>query len=280
MKENTNCEQISIWLVDFADGNLDKETYGKVHEHLEHCKVCSQNLQEIKTLLDELGKVENEVAPGSIKEEFYQMLNSEIRKTGIRFKGQDEESPGVIRVFPKINRSFWFQIAAAVILLVSGALVDRLILPASRQKNIPAYASVDQDSEKYARNKLFLVNLMNEKSPSARIRAIDSIQAIKEPDQEIIEVLFSVLNMDQNVNVRYTAAQTLAQYSQNEQIRTGLIESLTIQNEPLIQVTLINFFIQSGEIRAGDVMKQLIYNPETQEIVREEAQKGLNILKL
>jgi len=208
------------------------------------------------------------------------MLNLEIRKTGIRFKEQDEAFPGVIQVLPKINRSFWFQIAAAVILLVSGALVDRLILPASKQKNIPAYTSFNQDGEEYAMNNLFPGNILNERSPSARIRVIDSIQYIKEPDQDIIEVLFSVLNTDRNVNVRYTAVQTLAQYSQNEKIRTDLIESLTKQDDPLIQITLINLLTQSGEIRAGDAMKQLIYNPETQEIVREEAQKGLNILKL
>ncbi|UCG29088.1 MAG: HEAT repeat domain-containing protein [Bacteroidales bacterium] len=280
MKGNTNCEQISIWLVDFADGTLDKETYRNVYEHLESCKACSQNLQEIKALLEELGTVENEVPPGSLKEGFHKMLNSEISKSGIRFEGSDKEKSGLIRILPKRNRSFWFQIAAAVALLVAGALIDNLLLSGSRQKNISADTYPGLENQKTAGTSLLAFNLLNEESPSVRIRAIDSLRSIPEPDSDVIDVLFSVLNMDDNVNVRFSAAQTLAQNIQHEYVRAGLIESLTIQNEPLIQIALIHVLVQSGEIRAGDVMKQLVYNPGTQEIVRTEARKGLDILRL
>ena len=116
-------------------------------------------------------------------------------------------------------------------------------------------------------------------SPSVRISAIESVLCDEHADPETVDILFTVLNRDRNVNVRYAAAQQLACYIQEEDIRTGFIESLAIQNEPLIQITLLNFLVEMGETRAVTVLKQLMYNPENPEIVREEATKGISILE-
>ncbi len=279
MMKNTNCEQIRIWLIDFVDGNLDQETHTKVYEHIERCEACNQDMEEIKTLFEELSTVKNEVPPGNMKEEFQQMLNTEIAKSETKLKVYDEEGTGSIRILPKISKSWWIQVAAAIVLLIAGALIDRLVLTGKIQTDRSVNALADLENEMQDMKKLLLTSLGSETSPSVRIRAIDSVQFIKEPDSEMIDILFTALNMDQNVNVRFAAAQTLAQYIQSEQIRTGFIESLAIQNEPLIQITLVNLLVRMGETRAVNVIKQLMYNPENPDIVREEAQKGINILE-
>jgi len=59
----------------------------------------------------------------------------------------------------------------------------------------------------------------------------------------------------------------------------SLIESLAIQDEPLIQITLLNYLVAMGETRAVNVIKKLMYNQENPDIVRKEASKGINILE-
>jgi len=135
-----NCEQIRTWLIDFADHNLDQETSNNVREHLKACETCRQDLEEIEILFKELNNVQDETPPASVKEEFRQMLSAEMLKSETDINGFEERETGSIRVRPTIGRSRWFQVAAVVILLIAGALIDRLVFTTSTQSGGPGTA--------------------------------------------------------------------------------------------------------------------------------------------
>lgn len=275
---NTNCQQVKTWLIDYVDDKLDKKKKAIVEEHLNTCEFCNQDLEELKTLFAELDAMVNEEPPKSIKEEFKQMLNLEIARSEKHVEYIPKKETGRISLPTSWYRSWWLNIAAIVALLITGAITGRIILPEKIHTEVPVNEFTDIKHEVQSLNELMLENILYERSPSTRINIIDSVQFITNPDEDIFEVLLTTLNQDKNVNVRFAAAQSLAQYPESEKIRLGLMESLVWQKEPFIQITLINILIRMEEIRAVDIMNQLMYNPENHELVREEAQKGISIL--
>jgi hypothetical protein len=271
-----DCEQVRSRLVDYADGSIDQEHRAQVKEHLKGCEACRQELEEIRILFEELGAVRDEPPPPSLREGFEKMLHAEMAGSTTLLKASNEGETGEIRVRTSTGRTWWPQVAAAVILLLAGALMDRLVFTGGTPVDRPS-ASVTGPVYQELRD--LLATGPEVVSPSMRIRTIESVSCTGHPDQEVIDILFSVLNRDGNVNVRYAAARRLSCYIGEEEVRTGLIESLAIQEEPFIQITLLNFLVQTGETRAVKVLKQLMYNPENPEIVREEATRGITILE-
>jgi hypothetical protein len=272
-----DCEQVRSWLVDFADGTVDQGTRIKVQEHLKGCEACRQDLEEIRILFEELGTIRDETPPPSLREGFEEMLHAGMARSETTGALSNEEQTGEIRVRPSAGWSWWPQVAAAVVLVVAGALLDRLVFTGSSPDDGPSVYVTGTGQEEL--KDLLATGPADGSSPSMRIRTIESVSCTNNPDPQVIDILFTVLNRDGNVNVRYAAARRLACYIGQEEVRTGLIESLAIQEEPLIQITLLNFLVRTGETRAVKVLKQLMYNPENPEIVREEANRAITILE-
>ena len=61
-------------------------------------------------------------------------------------------------------------------------------------------------------------------------------------------------------------------------VRVGLIQTLALQDSPLVQVALIDLFVSMKEKRAVDALKTLIENQRLFPEVREKAQEGLHQL--
>jgi hypothetical protein len=273
---NTNCQEVKPLLIDYVDENLDREKKTIVEEHLSICELCSKDMEEIRTLFAEFETVVNEEPPKTMKEEFKQMLNLEIARS----EKHEDDIPrkDSISILTHWYRSWWFNMAAGLVLLITGAITGRIIWQGNIRTEVSVNELADIKHEVQGIKELMMESLLSEQLPSAKIRFIDSVRFAGQPDEELTDILLTALNNDQNVNVRFAAAQSLARLSESEKIRLELMESLVWQREPLIQIVLINILVRMEETRAVDIMKQLMYNPENHELVREEAQRGIKIL--
>ena len=98
-------------------------------------------------------------------------------------------------------------------------------------------------------------------------------------DQELVQLLINTLNFDENVNVRLAACQALAHFENEPLVREGLIQSLKIQTDPNIQITLIEVLVFMKEKRASQAMEQLSQDKQTMDIVRLKAEEAAAKLK-
>ncbi len=111
-------------------------------------------------------------------------------------------------------------------------------------------------------------------SASERIDAVNQSLELKELDQELIQLLINTLNFDDNVNVRLAACQALARFEDEPKVREGLIQSLKIQTDPNIQITLIELLVMMKEKRASTTLEQISKDRAALDIVRLKAQEG------
>ena len=61
-------------------------------------------------------------------------------------------------------------------------------------------------------------------------------------------------------------------------VRDSLVKSLETQNEPIIQIVLMNILTEKKETKAIGPMKRIISNKNVMKEVKEIAQKGIGVL--
>lgn len=98
-------------------------------------------------------------------------------------------------------------------------------------------------------------------------------------DQQISDILIYTMNNDKSVNVRMAAAEALFQFRDEAQIQKALVNSLLKQDNPQMQLTLIDMLVQLKAKGALNEMNKLLMDSDTREIVRERLQAGIAELK-
>lgn len=168
----------------------------------------------------------------------------------------------------------WFRYAAVITLLVlsfvSGMLVGTK-RSASTESGIVTEAIPDN-------NRLLLTALDNKSSASERILAINESANTEDIDQEIANALIKTMNYDNNINVRLAAIEALSKFTEKKDVRSSIINSLELQDNPIIQIALIDLMVKVGEKSAINEFQRVIIDERTDEVVKQRAQAGLSLL--
>lgn len=133
-------------------------------------------------------------------------------------------------------------------------------------------------SEVISLKKAAMFTMLKDESSSYRIQAVNYADDFDTPDENVIEVLVKTLNHDKNVNVRMAAAYALAKYADLQPVCDSLVQSLSLQSDPILQVTLINILVERREKSAVNPIRQIITNENTLEEVKNVAENGVKLL--
>jgi HEAT repeats len=117
--------------------------------------------------------------------------------------------------------------------------------------------------------------LDNAESPASRISAVSAAGQLQDPGIDVVNALVQTLNSDPNSNVRLAALDGLARFYRENYVRQQLVAALKKQQDPLVQITLINLLVH---MRASGIMEQLdrLINDEiTEKAVKDCAYSGI-----
>lgn len=115
-------------------------------------------------------------------------------------------------------------------------------------------------------------------SPSQRIRAVNNAQEIEDVDAELMHALIQTMHFDENVHVRMAAIKALLYFRDQPMVRSAMVHSLRIQQDPNVQLQLIDGLVEMDEKEAVPQMQELLRNKELQEAVRLRLQESIGIL--
>lgn len=180
------------------------------------------------------------------------------------------------------ERSFWlsaprWQAAASVLILLvgfAGGYVYRQWQPGVTGS---AAEAASGESASTIREVLAFEGSLRS-SASERIQAVNQSTELGQVDEDITQLLINTLNFDANVNVRLAACQALLRFEREPGVREALIQSLAIQTDPNVQISLIDALVTIKEQRAVQPMKQLAENQQVLDAVRQKAEEGLQRL--
>ncbi|MCE7040418.1 HEAT repeat domain-containing protein [Dyadobacter sp. CY312] len=171
----------------------------------------------------------------------------------------------------------WFMRIAAGLALVlvgfgGGALYNKL-----QNNSVADVAEIDVAPIQEIKTVLAFEHTQST-SASERIQAVNQSYTLSKADQDITQLLVNTLNFDPNVNVRLASCQALLRFKDEQGVTESLIQSLGIQTDPILQITLIETLVAIKEKRAVDQIQQLAKDQQILEAVRTKAQEGAHKL--
>jgi hypothetical protein len=265
------CEEVDTLLIDYLDRKLQDSQVKEIEKHLESCEKCLESMMEMQKVLKALSNEEMEIPPDSLRINFYHMLHGEINKR--------EYQNSIIPVHVAWYNRPLPRIAAAIALLIAGTFMGMLLNGGSGKRNT-AQQIHQLQSDVTDLRKAALLTMLKEESSSYRIQGISYADEITTPDQNVIDALIKTLNTDKSVNVRLAALYALNKFSDQRSVCDSLVGSLSIQTEPIIQITLINILVDRKEKSAARLIQQIIDNSNTMKEVKTVAEEGVRQLMI
>jgi anti-sigma factor RsiW len=257
-----DCKQFENNIPDYVDGGLAEAEKQRFKAHLQSCASCRAELQTQQKFMALFGQVPQETPSDRLRDGFLDML-------------AEEQQAQVVHMAPK--KEFpWktaFQIAASIALVMGGFFLGGLRSGDASQEQISAL----QQESKVLKQQMMLA-LMENRSPSKRIQAVNYTEEIAQPDATLIKALADRLLYDANGNVRLAAAEALGNFKSSQQARAALIEALNTEKDPSLQIELIGILVRLQEKRALEPMKKLLETQETPIYVKEQLNNGITQL--
>jgi hypothetical protein len=134
------------------------------------------------------------------------------------------------------------------------------------------------NSEIHELKTMMTINMLDQDSPSARIKTINQIKNLSEIDDSMITALLYTLNNDPNLNVRLVTVEMLTELCDNNRVREGLVYSISRQESPLIQIALIDLMVGIQERAAIAQFKELLKKKDLNDVVRTRIEENMKLL--
>ena len=245
------CEEVKINLPEYIDRKLDETTSAAIRSHLESCPSCKALHSELSSFLNYMDSFPAPEVPEGMKEEFEGMVAS---------LGNQEKKK--IRLVP-----MWTKIAAMVVFAFGTYWLGFQI--GSRKGEI---VQSQLTSELSTQKQQVLLASLREYTGPQKIDAVYSISTTGNVSAELIDALVNTMNTDKNANVRLAAISALSEMMEkNQRVKTELIKSLTVQENPLLQISLIQVLTEKGVKEAKHQIESISNNEKTDESVKAYA---------
>lgn len=173
------------------------------------------------------------------------------------------------------------RIAAGLILLLIGFSAGMMLSRQDETTDIEL-AALQEEVQQMKNALMYSTYSHTSASAGERISAVNMgarLSASKRLDAEITEILIYTMNNDRNVNVRLAAAEALFNFREEPRVGKALTNALARQDDPMMQITLIDMLVKIKEKQAINEMQKLLMDSETQEAVRQRLQEGIAELK-
>jgi hypothetical protein len=173
--------------------------------------------------------------------------------------------------------NFSMGIAASIMLITIGFLAGMLYFKTNNEVAGNEIQNIKSDLEHMKR--MAIKNQMQMVSASERIKAVSEASVLDSADLEIISILINTMNFDNNVNVRMAAAEALFNFRTQPEVKQALVNSLKIQEDPNMQILLIDMLVVMKEKNAAAEMQRLLNDKkDLNKVVKERAEYGLGVL--
>lgn len=258
-----NCERIREQIPECLAGRLDAASRERLVEHLEGCAGCRAEVAELNAVWRAMGNmqaVKEEGPDPAAKARFREVLAA--YQAGM---GMAAERPAR-RIAWLPARPVW-QAALAAGLLILGVFAGRYAGGAPAENTDVALLKGQVESLR----QLVALSMMQQQSPSARLRGVSYSEQMEQPDQQVRQALLYAVNHDSNVNVRLSAVDALQKFAGDPEVVRAMVDAIPLQQSPLVQVALIDMLVQMNARGVAPAMARLAVDPQVDEVVQQRA---------
>ena len=245
-----NCDKADKLLMDSLMGALQPAEQQGLEEHLATCERCRQEAAGMESLWQDLGDMDEE--RGAVPSD---RLTRRFRLALADFEAELEKTsrPGLTEWWAGLwaARPAW-QAAFSAVVLIFGVLLGAGIT--SQQSSSSEIDELKAEIE--TMSQAVTLSLLQHQSASERLRAV-SWSRMAGPDDRVLGALLDSARLDPNVNVRLAAVDALAAYADQAPVRSSLIDSLSVERSPLVQLAVLETVAGNEGLRNGELERVL-----------------------
>ncbi|SFQ58687.1 zf-HC2 domain-containing protein [Hymenobacter arizonensis] len=277
--ELSACHEMEALLPAYAERSLPAAEAEHVAAHLATCPSCQLQVTQLRALTDDLDAALPEVPRTALRANFMAML--EQQKSLLQPQAPAVAPPAppeakVVSMWPAALANNWMRIAASIVLIAAGVFLGRQ-LPWGNRANDGLAATTADASSRNSLNEALNAG-RNRVSASDRIKLVSNSAKETEPGDPTVQVLLNTLNFDPSPNVRLAACEALYRLRDDQRVREGLVNSLAIQTDPNVQITLIDMVVSMRVRRAVPQLERLSKRADALPVVRAQAEAGIGKL--
>lgn len=253
-------EKLENLLIEYIDGDLSMNDKAAVEKILAENGEALQLYNELKEVMGAMSNSQDlELKPDHEK----------VFERNLKMELTAQQPAKVIFMKPVIYRA-----AAAIALILLGLGGGYWINRNNQHENELALLRKEMAETK----QMMMAMLGNDQSASQRMQGVNVARMITRVDDEVVEALENAMMTDASTNVRLAALEALGKFITDAHVRKILITSLSKQDDPMVQIALIQLLVNIKEKEVVNDLEKIIEDDKSIKAVKDEAYSG--ILKL
>lgn len=277
-----NCQSARETFAELLDSRTAATAHLEARAHLAHCPDCQREFAALSQTLAALDALPVPASP-QLRRNFYAMLEEEKHSATSAIAAAERRSRSR-RV------AFWSWILGplgACAFMIAGFVVGRRTAPIASATPTTIVADTDTKREiQELRAKIDRMETMNQlvaasfqqqqQQPATdRLRGVLTSAAQENPTDRMINELIASLALDSSANVRLRALDALYAHADRDIVRAGVLTSLSRENNPLVQVAMIDFLAAARDGEAKPALEKMSVNVQADQTVRQAARRAL-----
>lgn len=280
-----NCQRARETFPELLDRRTAAIAHLEARSHLASCPDCQREFAALSQTLTALDTMSTNPPSPRLRKNFYAMLEEE-KHSAASARATAERNVRSRRT--SLLRWVLAPLAACALVALGFTLGQRNI-PAP----VPQLAQVDDSTkrellalrqqmaeQREQLNKMtHLVGysiLQQQQNPAnERLQGILAKARDATPSEQDIDILIQALNLDPNTNVRLRALEALYRHAERETVRAGVLAALPREQNPLVQLELIDFVATAQESGAAPLLERMAADESIDRTVRNAAQLAL-----
>jgi hypothetical protein len=273
-----NCQSAREILPELLNDRTAATAHPEVRAHLAGCPDCQREFSALSQTLAALDAMPAPCPSAQLRKNFYAMLEEE-KNSAARVQVAATRDRRARR------RWLWGWILSPVAtgaLLLVGFQTGRqsAALPAGTVSSEVAdmrHELRDLRSQMGKMTQLVGLQLLQQQQGpvSDRMQEVLAAARTDQPNDRVLDDLIRALAFDPSVNVRLRALEALYPHADNQNVREGVLASLPREQNPLVQLELIDFLAAARDRDAGPALEKLSRNETIDHSVRDAARRAL-----
>ncbi len=268
-----NCTRAQENFPNLLDPRTPADAHADDRAHLASCPDCQREYASLARTLSALDRLPAAKPSPRLRAGFYAMLEQEKNSAA-------SVQAAVLRHRRAARVSLWRWILAP---LAAGALALGGFFAGTRYAPVPAPAIDPATKRELAElrakvdgvGQLVGYTFLQQRSANERLQGVLTTLDQKNPDQKILANLVGALALDPSVNVRLSALDALYPHAGEQLVRTGVLASLPREQNPLVQVAMIDFIVAARDRNATPELERMSHNESIDRSVRDAAKRAI-----
>jgi hypothetical protein len=277
-----NCQRAREIFPELLDSRTAATAHLDVRAHLASCPDCQRDFAALSQTAAALDAMKTPQPSPRLRKNFYAMLEEE-KHSAASVRAATER-----RHRAQLWRWVLSPLVAAA-LLVLGFLLGKRTAPAATSlapavedstKRELALLREQVNQQNAQLNKMTTLvswSIMQQQQNPAneRLREVLAAAKAEKPNDKVLDDLIQAVTLDPNVNVRLRALEALYPHAERDVVRAGILAALPREQNPLMQLELIDFVATAQETEAAPVLERISADENANSTVRDAAKFAL-----